>query len=51
MFALTRKPKLSILATLPPFLLNVLYAGTHSLCAGLDVFVYLGLIGTTNFIN
>jgi hypothetical protein len=39
MYALTRRPKLSILAALPPFLLNILYAGTHSLCAALDVFV------------
>jgi hypothetical protein len=39
MYALTRRPKLSILAALPPFLLNILYAGTHSLCGALDVFV------------
>lgn len=39
MYALTRRSKLSILAALPPFLLNVLYAGTHSLCSALDVFV------------
>lgn len=39
MYSLTRRPKLSILAALPPILLNILYAGTHSLCAALDVFV------------
>lgn len=41
MYALTRRSKLSILAALPPFLLNILYAGTHSLCSALDVFVSL----------
>lgn len=39
MYALTRRPKLSILAALPMFLLNLLHAGTHTLCAPLDVFV------------
>ena len=41
MYGLTRRPKLSVLAALPPFLLNLLYLGTHSLCAALDVFVCL----------
>jgi hypothetical protein len=41
MYALTRRSRLSILAALPPFLLNVLYAGTHTLCPSLDVFVCL----------
>src|ERR1700709_859429 len=36
MYGLTRRTKLSFLAALPPFLLNILYAGTHSLCAALD---------------
>lgn len=39
MYALTRRSKLSILAAIPPFALNILYAGTHTLCAPLDVFV------------
>lgn len=39
MYSLTRRPKLAVLAALPPFLLNVLHAGTHNLCAALDVFV------------
>lgn len=50
MYALTRKPKLSILAILPPFLLNVLYAGTHSLCPSLDVFTWLSY-GVIHFIS
>jgi hypothetical protein len=39
MYAFTRRTKLSVLAALPPFLLNILYAGTHNLYAALDVFV------------
>lgn len=39
MYALTRRTKLSVLAALPPFLLNILYLGTHKLCSALDVFV------------
>lgn len=39
MYAFTRRSKLSILAALPSFLLNILYLGTHSLTAALDVFV------------
>lgn len=39
MYGLTRRPKLAVLAALPPFLLNILHAGTHNLCAALDVFV------------
>ena len=38
-YALTRRPKVSILAALPPFLVNLLYAGTHRLCHSLDVLV------------
>jgi len=54
MYALTRRPKLSILAALPPFLLNILYTGTHSLCSALDVFVGfrdLWVRGTTDFVR
>lgn len=39
MYALTRRTKLSLLATVPPFALNILHAGTHTLCGPLDVFV------------
>lgn len=41
MYALTRRTKLSILAALPPFLLNILHLGTHTLYPSLDVFVSL----------
>ncbi|KUJ23129.1 PAP2-domain-containing protein [Mollisia scopiformis] len=50
MYALTRRSKLSILAALPPFLLNILYAGTHSLCSALDVFAWLSY-GVIHFIS
>ncbi|TVY58042.1 Inositol phosphorylceramide synthase [Lachnellula cervina] len=50
MYALTRRPKLSILAALPPFLLNILYAGTHTLCQPLDVFAWLSY-GVIHFIS
>jgi len=50
MYALTRRPRLSIFAALPPFLLNILYAGTHSLCASLDVFAWLSY-GVIHFIS
>jgi len=39
MYALTRRPKLSVLAALPPLALNILHIGTHNLTAALDVFV------------
>lgn len=39
MYALTRRTKLSLLAALPPFLLNILHSATHKLCSPLDVFV------------
>ena len=39
MYGLTRRSKLSVLAALPPFALNILHIGTHNLTAGLDVFV------------
>ncbi|KAH8799694.1 hypothetical protein F5884DRAFT_114050 [Xylogone sp. PMI_703] len=50
MYVVTRKPKLSILAALPPFALNILYAGTHYLCAPLDVFTWLSY-GVIHFIS
>ena len=48
MYALTRRSKLSLLATVPPFALNILHAGTHTLCGPLDVFVS-GRLPTTRF--
>ena len=39
MYGLTRRPKLSVLAALPPLALNILHIGTHTLTAALDVFV------------
>lgn len=39
MYAMTRRTKLSLIAALPPFLLNILHVGTHTLCGALDVFV------------
>jgi membrane-associated phospholipid phosphatase len=50
LYALTRRPKLSLLAALPPFLLNILYAGTHYLCGPLDVFAWLSY-GVIHFIS
>lgn len=39
MYALTRRSKLSLLAAVPAFALNILHAATHTLCEPLDVFV------------
>lgn len=50
MYAITRRSKLSILAALPPFLLNILYAGTHYFCSALDVFAWLSY-GVIHFIS
>ncbi|TVY67521.1 Inositol phosphorylceramide synthase catalytic subunit AUR1 [Lachnellula suecica] len=50
MYALTRRPTLSILAALPPFLLNILYAQTHSLTPALDVFAWLSY-GVIHFVS
>lgn len=50
MYAFTRRTKLSILAALPPFLLNILHAGTYNLCAALDVFCWLSY-GVIHFIS
>ncbi|CZT51276.1 probable IPT1 Mannosyl diphosphorylinositol ceramide synthase [Rhynchosporium secalis] len=50
MYALTRRSKLSLLAALPPFALNILYAGTHSLYKPLDVFTWLSY-GVIHFLS
>ncbi|KAL2068868.1 hypothetical protein VTL71DRAFT_15206 [Oculimacula yallundae] len=41
MYALTRRSKLSLLATIPPFALNILHYGTHNNYEALDVFTWL----------
>ncbi|KAG9246645.1 hypothetical protein BJ878DRAFT_496256 [Calycina marina] len=41
MYTLTRRSKLSILATISPFALNILHIGTHTLTPALDVFTWL----------
>ena len=48
MYALTRRRKLSILAALPPLILNLEYAASHYLCAPLDVFVGLSKSSNTS---
>ncbi|KAH6679541.1 hypothetical protein B0J14DRAFT_473089 [Halenospora varia] len=50
MYTITRRIKLSLLATLPPILLNILYSGTHTLYAALDVFTWLSY-GVIHFIS
>ncbi|PBP25692.1 hypothetical protein BUE80_DR003396 [Diplocarpon rosae] len=50
MYALTRRSKLSILAAVPPFALNILHAATHTLCGPLDVFAWLSY-GVIHFIS
>ncbi|KAH6711105.1 hypothetical protein BKA61DRAFT_677736 [Leptodontidium sp. MPI-SDFR-AT-0119] len=50
MYALTRRSKLSLLATVPPFALNILHAATHTLCGPLDVFAWLSY-GVIHFIS
>jgi hypothetical protein len=50
MYALTRRSKLSILAATPPFALNILHAGTYTLCSALDVFTWLSY-GVIHFIS
>jgi membrane-associated phospholipid phosphatase len=50
MYALTRRPKLSLLAAVPPFALNILHAGTHDLSAALDVFTWLSY-GVIHFVS
>lgn len=50
MYALTRKSKLSILAAVPPFALNILHAGTHSLLRPLDVLTWISY-GVIHFVS
>lgn len=50
MYTITRHIKLSLLTTLPPILLNILYSGTHTLCAALDVFTWLSY-GVIHFVS
>ncbi|PQE07679.1 putative IPT1 Mannosyl diphosphorylinositol ceramide synthase protein [Rutstroemia sp. NJR-2017a BVV2] len=50
MNALTRRTKLSLLAALPPLLLNILYSLSHNLCEALDVFTWLSY-GVIHFIS
>ncbi|PQE05233.1 putative IPT1 Mannosyl diphosphorylinositol ceramide synthase protein [Rutstroemia sp. NJR-2017a BBW] len=50
MYALTHRAKLSLLAALPPLLLNILYSLSHNLCEALDVFTWLSY-GVIHFIS
>lgn len=50
MYTFTRRSRLSVLAALPPFALNILHAGTHHLSPVLDVFGWLSY-GVIHFIS
>ncbi|KAL3421969.1 pap2 superfamily protein [Phlyctema vagabunda] len=50
MYYLTRRSRLSVLAALPPFLLNILHAGTHELRPVLDVMAWM-TYGVIHFIS
>lgn len=39
LYAMTRRTKFSLLGLIPPFALNILHSGTHTLTPSLDVFV------------
>jgi membrane-associated phospholipid phosphatase len=49
-FTLSRRPRFALLGALPPFLLNLLYLGTHHLSAPLDVFAWLSY-GVIHFVS